>query len=581
MKVLLQSAVAAALVFAEALPAQAAALLDVAALTKYLDPLPNPLDNIMAPTGTLDGAPLYDVSISQFQQQLHSHLPPTTLWGYNGMYPGPTFDVERDETIKVRWTNNLVDASGQPLAHFLPYDPRLHGAGPPGGHAGHGTNSSPQARTTTHLHGGVLDEFSDGFPEYWFTADPNAAPNGLGGPAGNSFVMTYPNRQRAAGTWYHDHAMAITRLNIYAGMAGHYLIRDEEEASLGLPTGDYEIPLMLQDRSFYDDGQLYYPGQPTDGNPGQPSHVSFFLGDATLVNGVVWPFLEVEPRKYRFRMVNGANSRTYNLSLVPDEGAASQDPVMLHQIGTDGGLFSNRVDRSAVTLSPADRADVIVDFSRFNVGDTLRLRNDDLNATDGTTDQVMQFRIVPPTGVDESILPDSLSAIARYRPEDAAVNRSLQLVRAFDEEGGVRLLLDGKRWSDAVSEVVRQGDLEIWAISNTTGEDHPIHLHLEAFQVLSRTSVLGADIPLEDHEWGWEDTFTVRNGEVVRFMVKYDQFAGIYVWHCHILEHEDNEMMRPLQIVPPEVPEPATGMTAVVGLLASLVRRRHWTSRRR
>ena len=188
---------------------------------------------------------------------------------------------------------------------------------------------------------------------------------------------------------------------------------------------------------------------------------------------MIWPFLEVEPRKYRFRMLNGANSRTYNLSLVPDEGAASQDPVTLHQIGTDGGLFSGRVDRSAVTLSPADRADVIVDFSQFNVGDTLRLRNDDLNAADGTTDQVMQFRIVPPTGVDESNLPDSLSTIARYRPEDAAVNRSLQLVRAFDEEGGVRLLLDGKRWSDAISEIVRQGDLEIWEITNTTGEDHP------------------------------------------------------------------------------------------------------------
>ena len=260
MKALLQSALAAALVLAVALPAQAAAVLDAATLTKYLDPLPNPLDNIIAPTGTLDGAPLYDVSISQFQQQLHSQLPPTTLWGYNGMYPGPTFDVERDETIKVRWTNNLVDAWASRSQHFLPYDPTLHGAGPPGGHAGHGTNGFPQARTTTHLHGGVVDEMSDGFPSTGSRPIRTRPPNGLGGPAGNSLVTTYPNRQRSAGTVVprpRDGHHAAEHLRRHGGF---YLIRDDEEAALGLPTGEYEIPLMLQDRSFYDDGQLYYPG---------------------------------------------------------------------------------------------------------------------------------------------------------------------------------------------------------------------------------------------------------------------------------------------------------------------------------
>ena len=520
--------------------ARAIALLDASTLTKFVDRLPNPLDNTIAPTGMLDGAPLYEVSISQFTQKLHSQLPPTTLWGYNGIYPGPTFEVERGQEIRVRWTNNLVDGPGQPLPHFLPVDSSLHGATPAEGHAGHDM-AYPESRTVTHLHGGVVDQMSDGYPEHWFTGDPNAPANGLGGPAGNSLVTTYPNEQRAATMWYHDHAMAETRLNVYAGLAGFYFIRDAEEAALNLPAGKYEVPLMIQDRSFYDDGSLYYPG-----------------GDANLVNGVVWPYLEIEPRKYRFRMLNAANSRAYNLSLVPDDGSAAPGPVALHQIGTDGGLLASRVPRESIGLSPADRADVIVDFSQFKVGDTLRLFNDDASAGEGTTDQVMQFRIVPPTGVDASQLPDSLSTIERRREEDVVRTRTLQLVRGLDESGRVRLLLDGKRWSDAISEIMQMGELEIWELSNATGSDHPIHLHLEAFQVLDRRDLSGAEIPLAAHELGWEDTFVVPNGQVVRFLVQYDKFAGTFVWHCHILEHEDHEMMRPLAIEG-RVPEPAAG----------------------
>lgn len=539
-------------------------ILDVTTLTKYLDPLPNPLDRIATPTGTLDGVPLYDVGISQFQQQLHSQLAPTTLWGYNGMYPGPTFDVQRGEPIKVRWTNNLVDDLGMPLRHFLPYDPTLHGADYPGAHEGHhgnhgGFSDFPQARVVTHLHGGVVNEASDGYPEHWFTPDPNAAPNDLGGPAGNSHVTDYPNDQPAANLWYHDHAMGITRLNVYAGMAGFYLIRDAEEAALNLPSGKYEVPLAIQDRSFYENGQLYYPG----GDPLDPTapgtHVSSFYGDANLVNGKLWPYLEVEPRKYRFRLLNGANTRSYNLSIVPDAGAASSDPVTLHQIGTDSGLLPRTFDRSSIFMMSADRADVIVDFSQFNVGDTLRMMNNALNATEGATDEVMQFRIVPPAGADTSSLPEELVPLERYRPEDAVVTRKLQLTRSFDDEGVLRLTLDGKSWDDPVSEIVRLGDLEIWEIANRTGEPHPIHLHLEAFQLLSRTWNNGTAIPLDESELGWEDTVAMYNGQVTRIMVKYDKYAGQFVWHCHLLEHEDHEMMRPFRVIP----EPDTLLLAL------------------
>ena len=531
-------------------------ILDTGTLTKYIDPLPNPLHNLIAPSGMLDGVPLYDVSISQFRQQLHSELPPSTVWGYNGAYPGPTFNVNRGQPLKVRWTNNLVDGTGQPLQHFLPYDPTLHGADYPDTHmGGHEMHASgfPQARVVTHLHGGVNDALSDGYPEHWFSADPMAAPNGLGGPAGNSLVTAYPNDQRAAGMWYHDHAMAITRLNVYAGMAAFYLLRDDEEAALNLPSGEFEIPLMIQDKSFYDSGELYYPGGDAHDHSLPGTHVPSFFGDANVVNGKVWPYLEVEPRKYRFRMLNAANSRSYNLSLMPDSGAASLDPLTFHQIGTDGGLFGQRADRGELFLMPADRADVIIDFSQFDVGDTLRLLNDGIAASPGTTDEVMQFRVKAPTAADTSSLPDMLALFTRYQEADAIRTRQLRLVRGFDSMGRVQMKLDGKVWSDPISEIVTLGQPEIWEISNATGDDHPIHLHLEAFQILGRQGPSG-DIPLQPHELGWEDTVPVFDGQTVRIMVKYEKFAGTFVWHCHLLEHEDHEMMRPLEIVP----EPAT-----------------------
>jgi len=532
--------------------ANAASVLDASTLTKYIDPLPIP--DVLAPTSTLGGAPLYEISVSQFQQQLHSELPATTLWGYEGAFPGPTIEANRGEAVKIRWTNDLRDTSGAPLDHILPYDTTIHGAGP----------MFPQARVSTHVHGAVTDELSDGFPEHWFSADPSAPANGLGGPAGNSLLTTYPNNQRAAGNWYHDHSMGITRLNVYAGMAGFYNIRDAEESALGLPAGDYEIPLLLQDRSFYDDGRLFYPAGPGDlaspgvgdplqgvgaGFPSDASQVAAFYADANLVNGMVWPHLEVEPRKYRFRMLNGANSRFYDLSLEPQPGSSLLDGPSFFQIGTDSGLLTAPAERTSVDLAPADRADVVVDFSDYQPGDTLLLRNSAAQAMPGTTDQVMEFRIVQPQGPDDSQLPSLLSTFDRYDPQDAVRTRTLTLDRTFDDYGRVELLLDGKKWTDPNTETVVQGEYEIWEFVNNTGMAHPMHLHMEAFQVLDRTDRFGNDVPLEDYELGFEDTVTVGPRETVRIMVRFDQYTGTFVWHCHILEHEDLEMMRTFRIV--------------------------------
>jgi spore coat protein A len=356
--------------------------------------------------------------------------------------------------------------------------------------------------------------------------------------------------------------MGVTRLNVYAGMSGFYLNRDSAEDALNLPSGPYEMPLLIQDKSFYEDGQLFYPDSNASGVPG---HVQSFLGDVNLVNGQVWPYMEVEPRKYRFRMLNGANTRAYDLSLVPDTGATAGAPVTFHQIGTDGGLFNAPVDRTSIGLSAADRADVIVDFSQFSPGDALRLLNAGPNAT-GETDEVMQFRVVGPTAPDASSLPTGLVDVPRYDPADAVRTRRLRLTRNFDEFGRERMLLDGKLWSDAISEILHLGQPEIWEIRNVTSVDHPIHLHMEAFQLIGRLTATNANIPLQDWELGWEDTVNIPSGQTARFMVRYDKFAGTFVWHCHLLEHEDHEMMRPFTIVP----EP-TGVAAAIVAMAALV----------
>ncbi|MEZ6073897.1 MAG: multicopper oxidase domain-containing protein [Pirellulales bacterium] len=532
-------------------------------MTKYIDPLPNPLSNIIAPSGTLDRYDFYEVSMTQFSQQLHSELPPTTLWGYNGTYPGPTFDVDSNVPIKVEWTNNLVDGMGMPLSHLLPYDTTVHGAGP----------QFPEARTVAHLHGGVVEPESDGFPEYWFTPDPLAAPNGMGGPAGNSVVYTYHNEQPASTLWYHDHSMGITRLNVYAGMAGFYILRDEQEAALNLPSGAYEVPLVFQDRSFYDDGQLYYPRGPGDVvDPGGPdplaglppefpsdaSVVPHFFGDTNLVNGVVWPVMDVEPRKYRFRMLNGANSRFYDLQL--DAGTAGTLPF--YQIGTEGGLLAATTDRDDLLMAPAERADVIVDFSSLTPGDEVFLRNfapdgvfqgplfPQTPADPNTTGQVMKFRVVEPTGPDTSSLPETLVPVPRIPESDAVATRQLSLVADVDEYGRPKLLLDGAKWTDPTTELPVQGTTEIWEITNSTIDSHPIHLHLVQFQVLDRVSRDVGEIPLEDYELGWKDTVMVNRRETVRVIAKFEDFEGLYVWHCHILEHEDHEMMRRYEVVP-------------------------------
>jgi spore coat protein A len=534
-------------------------LLDPRRQPQFVSPLPVPA--VARPVAP--GAAHYELAVTQFRQDVglldvRTGQPLlTTLWGYGGSFPGPTFEARRDAPITVRWTNDLVD-NGRALPSLLPVDTSIHWADPKGWPVG-------GVPVVTHLHGGHTEPESDGYPDAWFT--PGFA------ACGEDFVKetyAYANDQRAATIWYHDHALGMTRLNVCAGLAGFYLLRDEWESSLGLPDGQYEIPLMIQDRMFFEDGSLAYPAQSDEASAPYPSVLPEFFGDFILVNGKTWPLLDVEPRKYRLRMLNASDSRFYRLFFSPQ--------LAFHQIGSDGGLLDAPVRVNRLLLSPAERADVVVDFSLPHLrGRTLILRNDarspypNGDAPDPrTAGRVMAFRIGGQPALDSSVLPDRLrpEPIARLVP-DAPV-RELLLGEGKDEFGRLKALLGTARdglltWHDPITETPALGSVEAWDIYNTTPDTHPVHLHLVHFQVVHRQKFkaqvdkassrlvnirrMGLPRPPPPSEAGWKDTVRMNPGEVTRIVARFDK-PGRYVWHCHILSHEDHEMMRPFHVGP-------------------------------
>jgi spore coat protein A, manganese oxidase len=487
-------------------------------LAPFVDALPipcvaKPVGHQIIPGSSATQAPFYQISIHEFFQKVHRDLPATRFWGYGGSVPGPTFETRSGEGVLVEWKNDL------PNKHFLPIDFNLMGAG----------REVPEVRTVVHLHGAKAPPASDGYPEEWYVP-------------GKSAICHYPNDQDSAQLWYHDHAMGINRLNVCAGMVGLYIIRDKFEEELNLPKGEFEVPLVLMDRLLRRDGQIYYPVSQQASAPWVPE----YFGDAILVNGKLLPYLEVQPRKYRFRILNGSNGRFYSLSLL--EGRPFQ------QIGSDLGLLSSPVEVKVLTLSPAERADVVVDFSN-HIGEDLLLK--DLNTT------VMQFRVAKNRVKDSSALPQRLRTVSRI-PESAAVRtRRLTLEQVDNLVAEPKIhLLDGKHWDDPISENPVLDTTEIWEFLNLTDDSHPIHLHLVRFQILDRRPInveayvydkkliYTADaVPPAPNELGWKDTVRVSPGSSTRIIVKFEGYAGRYVWHCHILEHEDNEMMRPYTVL--------------------------------
>jgi FtsP/CotA-like multicopper oxidase with cupredoxin domain len=516
-----------------------------------------------------------DFAVTEFGQKLHADLPPTVLWGYDGSYPGPTIEAERGKPLRARFRNALQN---QTLLAALPVDQTLHWADPlgakQGAHPHHG--GGPRERYAgpvpliTHLHGGEVHAQSDGHPDAWYTPGFERK-----GPAFAGEWHDYPNAQPAATLWYHDHVMGATRITVYAGLAGFYLLREPElERTLNLPAGDYEREILIQDRSFDLKGQLRYPQRGND-----PAAHPFWnpesFGDAIVVNGKAWPYMNVEPRKYRLRLLNGSNARFFRLRL--------SDGRPFVQIGSDGGFMAAPVEVKTLMLSPGERADVIVDFSGLGQGKTIVVTNDAVapfpvgdKPDPRSTGVVMQFRGVPLTSADASAIPAKLVDVPALGAP--TLTRTLTLDEHIGRKGPHRMLLDGRTWSDPVSETPRLGSTELWEIVNLTADTHPIHLHLVQFQALNREALRvkaytkapkaqrqlasylsGKPVLPDANERGWKDTLRANPGEVTRFMVRFAPASGGafpfdataapgYVWHCHLLEHEDNEMMRPYAV---------------------------------
>jgi spore coat protein A len=520
-------------------------------LAHFVDRCPVP--PVIRPAGK--PGEIVEVEMRQFQQKVHRDLPPTTLWGYNGSWPGPTFEVRKGQPCTIKWLSKL------PSKHFLPVDTTLHGA----------ESTLPEVRNVVHVHGARVMPENDGYPEAWFTSA------GQEGPKFNRYPSVYPNDQPAAPLWYHDHCLGITRLNIYAGLAGFYFIRDEAEVGLNLPSGEFEIPLMIQDRAFHKDGSLLYPKAV---NGTHPVWVQEFFGDMHCVNGRVMPFLEVEPRKYRFSLLNACNSRFLRLRLYDWEatGRTNRSAPLFHQIGADGGLLPAPVNQHYVFIAPAERVDVIVDFSGLE-GRSLSMVNNApapyARSTEVLYWDVMLFRVTKPlSGKDTSSLPPMLRPFDALIPADAVRERVIWITEKLrSSDGYVEVGLVGNaRWHDPVTEDPGAGTTEIWSFANATEDVHPMHVHLVQFQILNRqpfdvpgyreTGKLvftGPPIqPEQDERPATKDTVKAFPGQVTRIILKFElPRTGVikpgqeflYVYHCHMLEHEDNDMMRPYKVI--------------------------------
>jgi spore coat protein A len=591
----------------------------------------------------------------------------TRVWGYasNGQaatWPGRTFVAQRDVPVEVFWQNKLS------TEHLLPVDPSVHWAYSPhddGSGYGHRSIAVDGVPVVAHLHGGHSDSAYDGLPEAWFSPGHAAR-----GPDWVAKRYTYDNDQPAATLWYHDHALGITRLNVYAGLAGFYILRDDADTGLldnplDLPAFPYEVALAIQDRMFTGEGELFYPAYP--GDPyyddfitgegavlppglfpgGGPTALAEFFGDHVLVNGVVWPRMDVEPRHYRLRLLNGCDSRFLAVQLfeVPagdtDVHRAVQQLGMT-VVGGDQGLASEPTTVDTLLVETGARYDVVVDFSQVTPGNRVVMRNvggDEPFGGDvpgpqvfAATDRVMAFDVVLPL---DTAVPDVHPGVLGFGPSVPTHDRvrRVALFEGMDSFGRLQPLLGTAEpatdhagapvlwpttppyveaglvgtiegtvgWHSPTTENPALGSTELWELWNVSADAHPVHLHLVGFEVLGRQEI-GWDshtdeehrvIPNDDHEepagdgtylvrqplvehdgsvgqgfrlvsptygsavdrpegyveTSTKDVVTALPGQVTRIRATFDK-PGRYVWHCHILSHEDHEMMRVLHVGP-------------------------------
>jgi spore coat protein A, manganese oxidase len=525
-----------------------------ARLEKFIQPLPVPGNGIVVATG----ADRYAFTQVPIARKLHPALPETPLWAYDDG-SGLAGQAGSFGMVILARTGTPVDATftnGLPARYpgWIPVDTRLTPAG-------------DAVRVMTHLHGGFVAGTSDG--------NPATTGNGFG--QGETQSVHYPNQQPATLLWFHDHGLGATRLNVFAGLAAGYLIRDQfdtgdEPNPVGIPGGAYEVPLVIQDRQINADGTLNYPRSTIPG----VTWIGEYFGDVMLVNGKVWPHLNLEPRMYRFRILNGCNARILNLTI---------GGVPFWQIGAEGGMWDRPVRTRRLVLAPAERADVVVDFRGF-AGTTLLLKNDRPSAPVSTPaptlTPVLQLRVGTtvsrpgPTTVP-AILPGGRAADI---PGPVTRRRFITLNEIGTDTPDWHLNLSGLPFrADTPGETPRVGTVEEWSYVNLTGDTHPMHLHLVTFQVVGRTPfdaaryqdahgdddgvpggidpapfVTGPMIAAGPDERGFKDTVKANPGYITTIRARFDLPVGVsapqrYVHHCHIVEHEDNDMMQPFEVV--------------------------------
>ncbi|KAJ1402906.1 Multicopper oxidase, type 1 [Sesbania bispinosa] len=546
-------------------------LINASKLQMFVDDLPD-MPRILA-YQAFNGVPKSkSLKIGMFKKKwkFHRDLPPTTVYAYGlsretATVPGPTIEALYGVETYVTWQNLL------PPKHILPWDPTIPVAS---------TNAMGGIPTVVHLHGGIHAPESDGNAFAWFTAGFKEK-----GPTWTKKTYHYPNNQHPGNLWYHDHAMGLTRVNLLAGLIGAYIIRQPSiEGPLGLPQGcEFDRPLMLFDRSFRTDGSIFMNS--TGNNPSiHPQWQPEYFGDAIIVNGKAWPRLTVRRRRYRFRIINASNARFFKLFFTNGLGFT--------HVASDSAYIEKPVTTNETLVGPSEITDVIVDFSQSRSNVAI-LANDapypypSGDPVDEVNGKVMKFIILPKREVDTSRIPKRL---LNYPVADLSSVSHTRYVAMYEYTSDIdeptHLYLNGKPYEAPATETPKQGSTEVWYVINLTEDNHPLHIHLGLFKVLDQTELEKSDefkdcmMKLNDaikchvdkyargkkeevpaHEKGWKNVFKMRPGFVTKIVVRFSYIHtnasyGFdattepgYVYHCHILDHEDNAMMRPLKII--------------------------------
>ncbi|KAE8730109.1 Multicopper oxidase LPR1 [Hibiscus syriacus] len=514
----------------------------------------------------------HSLSIGMFKKKwrFHSYLPPTPVFAYGASrrtatVPGPTIEALHGVDTYVTWRNHL------PPKHILPWDPTIPTAVPA---------TKTGIPTVVHLHGGIHEPASDGNSNSWFTAGFKEK-----GPTWSKRIYHYNNNQQPGNLWYHDHAMGLTRVNLLAGLIGAYVIRHPEvEGPLKLPSGDeFDRHLIVFDRGFRKDGSLYMNS--TGNNPSiHPQWQPEYFGDVIIVNGKAWPKMTVRRRKYRFRIINASNARFFRFFFT--------NGLEFVHVAADSTYLGEPVVTKQTLLAPSEITDVVVDFSKSKTDEAVLANDapypypsgDPVNESNG---KIMKFNIKKKPELDTSRVPNEL---IKYPSPDSSSAKHTRYIAMYEYTSDIdeptHLYINAKPYEAPATETPKAGTSEIWNVINLTEDNHPMHIHLGLFRVLDQTELVNAEelkgcmskkndavkcqiskysrgrkIEVPAHEKGWKNVYKMTPGYVTRILVRFSYIhsntsytfdpTGMpgYVYHCHILDHEDNAMMRPLMVM--------------------------------